>query len=297
MGKSFSKSADMPCESCEQVRPAVFSKPWRTIKWGDNEADLKYVKNYEMQFKGRELRILLLGHESAGKSSFINSVQTVLTGRIYALASADCSSDKMFTKEYKTYKVRNEYSSFYPFVFCDIMGLGDGGGVLEEDVKMVLRGHVKEGYKFDPAAPLDEDNEFYKRNPNPSDKVHVVVYVFAADKLNISEEVVQKIRSIRMDASSLNIAQIAVLTKIDQLCPEMKEDLRNVYVLQQLKEKMEKFSAAVGIPMNCIFPVKNYHEEIDMKKDMNTLIFSALRHIIHCGDDCNTLRHSHNETL
>lgn len=48
---------------------------------------------------------------------------------------------------------------------------------------------------------------------------------------------------------------------------------------------METLNAEVGIPMNCIFPVKNYHEEIDPDCDTDVLILSALKHIISYGDD------------
>lgn len=49
--------------------------------------------------------------------------------------------------------------------------------------------------------------------------------------------------------------------------------------------QMEEFSSDVGIPMNCIFPVKNYSHEIDLNKDVDTLILSVLRRIIDFGDD------------
>lgn len=48
---------------------------------------------------------------------------------------------------------------------------------------------------------------------------------------------------------------------------------------------MKDFSTAVGIPMNCIFPVKNYSSEISSDDDMNALILSALRQMIDFGDD------------
>lgn len=49
--------------------------------------------------------------------------------------------------------------------------------------------------------------------------------------------------------------------------------------------QMKDFSAAVGIPMNYIFPVKNYSEEIDLNDDVDTLILSALRRMIDFGND------------
>lgn len=59
---------------------------------------------------------------------------------------------------------------------------------------------------------------------------------------------------------------------------------------------MEKFSTDVGIHINCIFPVKSYHEEINLNSDVDSLILSALTEIIHCGDDYLNLKKS-NERL
>lgn len=49
--------------------------------------------------------------------------------------------------------------------------------------------------------------------------------------------------------------------------------------------QLETFSAQVGIPMNCIFPVKNYHNEIDLNSEVGSLLLSALIGIINFGDD------------
>lgn len=49
--------------------------------------------------------------------------------------------------------------------------------------------------------------------------------------------------------------------------------------------QMKAFSAEVGIPMNCIFPVKNYSDEISMNEAVDTLILSALEKMIDFGDD------------
>lgn len=48
---------------------------------------------------------------------------------------------------------------------------------------------------------------------------------------------------------------------------------------------MELFSESLGIPVKCIFPVKNYHSEIDPDDDTDTLILSALKHMINLGED------------
>ncbi|KAM4598276.1 interferon-induced protein 44-like [Polymixia lowei] len=95
----------------------------------------------------------------------------------------------------------------------------------------------------------------------------------------------KKIRDIRLAASDLEIPQLAILTKIDEVCPLVKEDLKNVYMSKCLKKKMKEFSVKLGIPMNCIFPVKNYHEESDLNDAIDILILKALRQMLDFGSD------------
>ncbi|XP_054474664.1 interferon-induced protein 44-like [Anoplopoma fimbria] len=277
----------------------LFSDPWRTINWGDKQSALQYVKDYEPRTEGRQLRILLHGPVGAGKSSFINSVESVLRGRMCTKALADNSSGHSFTKEYTTYKIKKgEPGSFYPFVFNDIMGLEPNHGVLVDDVKLALKGHVKDGYKFNPVSSLSENDAFYNNSPNFNDKVHVLVCVVPADTVSqMKDETVRKIRDIRMEASELKIPQVAILTKIDEFHPEIKDDVKKVYMVKDMKNKMEQFSANVGIPMNCIFPVKNYESEIDLDSDVDSLILSSLKSIINFGEDSIDFDESQSECL
>lgn len=248
------------------------------------------MQNYKPQIEGQQLRILLHGPVGAGKSSFINSVHSVLNGRMYTQALADNTFHGCFTKQYTTYKIpKRGPETFYPFVFNDVMGLDPSGGALVEDIKLAMMGHVKEDYWFNPTSALSSHScdHLYNKNPTENDKVHVLVCVVPANTVSqIRDETVQKIRKIRTEASELKIPQVAILTKIDEACPEIKQDLKKVYRIKYLKEKMEEFSAEVGIPMNCIFPVKNYHSEIDLNSDVDSLILSALKSIINFGDDC-----------
>ncbi|XP_053193444.1 interferon-induced protein 44-like [Scomber japonicus] len=262
-------------------------KPWREINWNDKQRDLQYVKKYKPHIEDRQLRILLHGLSGAGKSSFINSVKSVLEGRICAVALVDNNFQNCFTKKYTTYKFeKRNRSTCYPFVFNDIMGLSKDKGVLVDDIKLALMGRVRDGYRFNPERNLSEGDQYYNTEVNPNDEVHVLVCVIPADKVSlINGEVTRKILEIRKAATELDIPQVAVITRIDQACPEIKDDLKNVYKSVYLKEKLEQFSADVGIPMNCIFPVKNYSKEINLNDDVDSLILNTLRHIIDFGDE------------
>ncbi|KAG7999323.1 Interferon-induced protein 44 [Nibea albiflora] len=262
-------------------------KVWPDSVIRDNQSVLQYLKDYKPQTEGQKLRILLHGPVGAGKSSFINSVRSVLQGKISARAGVDNSgADYSFTKKYTTYKVpKGGPERVCSFVFNDIMGL-EIKGVHVDDVKLALKGRVKDGYRFNPESKMSEQDQFYNNSPSDNDKVHVLVCVVPASTVaHIKDEVVQKIRDIREEASDLGISQLAVITKIDEVCPEMKQDVKNVYKLKAVKAKMEEFSVKVGIPMNCIFPVKNYHEENNVNSDIDSLILDSLKNMINFGDE------------
>ncbi|XP_032423242.1 interferon-induced protein 44-like isoform X2 [Xiphophorus hellerii] len=261
---------------------------WREITWGGNRVSLQYLKNFQPHNGEAAIRVLLYGPVGVGKSSFINSVNNVLQGRMTseALASAT-TSDQSFTKIYKTHKIRKDRGNFYPFVFNDIMGLedGDGRGVRAEDIKLALKGHVKDGYKFNPVCSLCDGDFGYNSSPSISDRVHVLVCIYSANAPQMNSSVLQKMKEIREAASELEIPQLAILTHVDAACGETEENLKNVYKSKHLKKKMGDFSSSLGIPMNCIFPVKNYSHETQLNSDVDTLILNALRLMIDFGDD------------
>uniref|UniRef100_A0A3Q3EF15 G domain-containing protein n=1 Tax=Labrus bergylta TaxID=56723 RepID=A0A3Q3EF15_9LABR len=242
--------------------------PWRTLSTEDN---LNFLKSYQPRKKEvKHLRILLHGPVGAGKSSFINSVESVLRGIVTDRAETDATSgEQLHPKE-----------SPYSIVFNDIMGLENNAdnGVHVEDIKLALRGHVREGYKFNPYGPLTENNPGYNSNPSLDDKVHVLVCVVPVDSVSLlDDKVVQKLREVRLAASDLGIPQLAILTKVDEACPEVRSNIHNLHKSKYLKGQVEKFSVTVGIPIKSIFLVKNYESEINTSDDISRPILTALK--------------------
>ncbi|CAB1440162.1 unnamed protein product, partial [Pleuronectes platessa] len=268
--------------------PPLFEEPWRKVseKYREN---LDFVKDFQPENEQvKHLRILLHGPVGAGKSSFINSVDTVLRGRSAGRAATDAISGSSYTKQYKTFNFRKSPGATYSFVFNDIMGLeqDSDSGINVNDLKLALRGHVKDGYKFNPDQVLMRGDDGYNSDPTLEDKVHVLVGVVPADAVSrLSDEMVKKIRKVRLAASELGIPQLAIITKVDDACPEVKKDTSNIYKSKYLKEKVEQFHHLLGLPINCIFLVKNYNEETESNDKINPAIVCALKQMILYGDD------------
>uniref|UniRef100_A0A096MFB0 AIG1-type G domain-containing protein n=1 Tax=Poecilia formosa TaxID=48698 RepID=A0A096MFB0_POEFO len=154
-----------------------------------------------------------------------------------ALASST-TSDQSFTKIYKTYTIKKEgRGNFYPFVFNDIMGLEEKTGVRTDDIKLALKGHVKDGYKFNPVSPLSDGDHDYNSSPSISDRVHVLVCIYSANAPQMKPSVLQKMREIREAASDLGIPQMAIFSHVDAACGETEKNLKNVYKSKHLKKK------------------------------------------------------------
>ncbi|XP_017277293.1 interferon-induced protein 44 [Kryptolebias marmoratus] len=262
-------------------------RQWRDLPKNHKEIH-DFVKSYKPQNdEVGNLRILLFGPTGAGKSSFINSVESVIQDRICGRAGTDATSAGFsYTKKYKTYKINKGNQSHCSFVFTDTRGLESKKGVHLEDIKLALKGHVKEGYQFDPERQLKEGDDSYNSSPSLSDKVHVLVFVVPANSINImSEDMPKKMRDVRLAASEMEIPQLAILTRVDEACSGLEKNINKMYKCKHLKEKFDELHLQLGVPKNCIFLVKNYTSEIDTNDKMNAHILCAIRRMINFGED------------
>ncbi|KAM9455146.1 interferon-induced protein 44-like [Clarias gariepinus] len=254
---------------------------------------LRYIKKFQpATAESRKVNILLHGPIGAGKSSFINSINTAIQGKNTARALVDASSgnSQSYTLTFNNYHMKKAGTrSYYPFVFTDIMGLEPENtqGIQPKDIKNILKGHVKDGYTFNPVKPIGKDDpRFYRSDPGLRNRVHCLVSALPADKISlISDEVIQKMRDVRKTARDLGIPQVVVMSMVDKACPLVNQNLSKIYTSKRIKEKMKECSDRLGVPMNCIYPVQNYHEQVANDMDMDILILMAVTDIINFANN------------
>ncbi|KAL7881331.1 hypothetical protein AOLI_G00081790 [Acnodon oligacanthus] len=285
---------DAGSASCSAM-VTVELKEWRSAQWNEDPM-ITTLKDFRISNEEvRELRFLLHGPVGAGKSSLINTIKSIFEGHqfINCLASSELNIGTSFTTKYEKFSVGT-----LPFAFYDVMGLeqGQSKGVRSDDIIKALKGHIPDNYEFKEEYSMCEDNKYYISHPTLNDQIHCLVSVITADRVTLMEnDVIQKMKTIRAEASKLKIPQLVFMTRVDQVCKMTQKDLTKIYQSKKIKEKMEECSTRLGVPVNCIFPLKNYHEEIKKNEKLNCLVLEAFTQAVHSADDY-VKKFSHKET-
>uniref|UniRef100_A0A674CI81 Interferon-induced protein 44-like n=2 Tax=Salmo trutta TaxID=8032 RepID=A0A674CI81_SALTR len=228
-----------------------------------------------------QLRCLLYGPVGAGKSSFINSVNNVFQNRITGGALVASTSGTSFTMT-----VSCGEKNVFPLHSMMSWVWKPKNGLHPDDIINALKGHLPEGYEFNPFHPLSDQKKEFIQNPSLSDKTHCLVSIVSADKISrMSVDVIDKMKSIRAAASRLKIPQVVVMTMPDMACDVVNKDVKRIFYSKAIKEKMQICSNELGLPMNCILPVKNYHDEGMLDNDMDILILNAMTQIMNFAND------------
>ncbi|XP_035272287.1 interferon-induced protein 44-like isoform X3 [Anguilla anguilla] len=269
-----------------KVERELLESSWREVDFSVQEALVDSVTSYKPSCDSvSEARVLLLGPVGAGKSSFISSVHSVFTGRVTNRAMVGTASTS-FTQKFQSFPIRRRGESgdqSTALVLCDAMGLGTGDmtGLTLHDVLAVIKGHAPEGHKFSSDQALRAETVGYVKKPSAREKMHCVAFVVDATKIDsYGKGMGFTFQQLRQHISDLGVHQVALLTHVDQLCPETAHDITKVYRSRLVQRTMEKAAALLGMSMSYIVPVKNYSCELDVDEHTNTLLLCAVQHIL-----------------
>ncbi|XP_058617296.1 interferon-induced protein 44-like [Onychostoma macrolepis] len=275
----------------QEPEVSVEEKPWRNVLWTPERRTelMEMIRNHKPLMPSvSRVRILMIGPVGAGKSSFFNSINSIFTGHVTNKAMSG-SAGTSLTVQFRTYPVNDGRGGKpLPFVLCDTMGLEEhsGAGLDIEDISSILQGHVPDRYKFNPMAPFQPDEQKASRPASLQEKIHCVVYVIDATKISLmSDKLQEKLASIRRKVNSLGIAQMVLMTKVDEACPLVEENLQSLYVSSYIKSKVQEVSSRLGVPVSCVLPVKNYSQELELELNCDVLLLTALQQMLRFADD------------
>ncbi|XP_045077907.1 interferon-induced protein 44-like isoform X2 [Coregonus clupeaformis] len=246
------------------------------------------IQNYKSDVKSvSQVRVLLVGPVGAGKSSFFNSVNSVFRGNMTSQAICG-SAGTSLTTQFRTFTIKSGKSGEpIPLILCDTMGMEEasGAGLDMEDIVSIYKGHVQDRYQFNPMTPLSEDVPGYRKHVSLKDQIHCVVYVVDACRVSLmSAKIVEKFAAIRKKTNQIGIPQLVLLTKVDEACPLVSEELQNVYLSHYIQRKIQELSASLGIPVSGILPVKNYSQELELNQNTDILLLSTLDQMLNYAD-------------
>uniref|UniRef100_A0A3P9KYF8 TLDc domain-containing protein n=1 Tax=Oryzias latipes TaxID=8090 RepID=A0A3P9KYF8_ORYLA len=275
---------DLNMTECEvyQVEETVeLEKPWRVAIWESKRKSeqMESIRTYRpLNSSVTQARVLFIGPVGAGKSSFFNSINSIFRGHVTSQAiSGSCSTS--LTTQFRTYSVKaGREGKPLPLILCDTMGLEEnvGAGLDIDDISNILKGHLSDRYQFNPSVPLQSEAHGFCKSPGLKDKIHCVTYVLDASKISImSTKMEEKLKDIRRKVNLMGIPQLVLLTKVDEACSLVKEDIRNVYRSSYIRDVVQEAGTRVGVPLSCIIPVKNYSQELDLETSIDILLLSA----------------------
>ncbi|XP_062586846.1 interferon-induced protein 44-like isoform X1 [Saccostrea cucullata] len=265
--------------------------PWRDQPVWESATFLE-LKNYVVDYDPMEevevpeANILLVGQVGSGKSSLLNTFNSIFKGEMTSRAWTG-SSEHSLTTSFNKFRIRNPSTKkFLNFRLCDMRGLEENLCIKYEDMAFVLDGNLPNNYKFNPVAQASLDSPGFQKQPTLKDKIHVVVFVVDGSTLEVMPEgILKKLKETRSMAIDRGIPLLVYVTKIDRMCPLVDREISDVFFSKPVEEIVNKIADVIAIPRAQVIPVKNYEKEDRLKTNINILALKALRKTLSFADD------------
>ncbi|KAI4872054.1 hypothetical protein NFI96_018771, partial [Prochilodus magdalenae] len=277
---------DLQLTECEVYRVegagSLMEKPWRNIQW-----DFEKRKSLMDMIAGwkhgvssvKKARVLLIGPVGAGKSSFFNSINSIFKGYVSTQANTGCAGTSL-TTQFRTYSIKaGRDGKLLPISLCDTMGLEEGlnAGLDIDDFTSILKGHVQDKYQLNPSMPLQPESPSFCKEPTLKDKVHTVVYVIDACKVKLlSDKMIEKLAAFRRKTNQMGVPQLVLLTKVDEACACVAENLMNVYRSHYIYKMVQEVSNNLGVSLSAVIPVMNYSQDLELDPKTDILLLNAV---------------------
>ncbi|XP_060578681.1 interferon-induced protein 44-like isoform X2 [Ruditapes philippinarum] len=234
------------------------------------------------------VNILLMGPIGVGKSSFFNTINSIFRGKIFGVARSG-SSEHSLTTKFRQYPVISKSNSNKEMGFriCDTMGLEPNHLMEKDNMRYILNGHIEDKFLLDPSRAVAPNTPGFLKQPKLEDQIHCTAIVLDASTVDAADAIkdtIQNIKDMQTVMNSLDVPQVVILTCIDKVCKQTKIDPSNALKSKLIDKTVAKVSEMLGLPQNCIFPVKNYEKECELDPNVDILALLALKGILNSAD-------------
>ncbi|XP_065936873.1 interferon-induced protein 44 isoform X2 [Magallana gigas] len=139
---------------------------------------------------------------------------------------------------------------------------------------------------FNPLVPFTPDTLGYIKDPNLKDKIHCVAFVIDGSTVDVMSDKVQKrMKDLQVRMNHRGLPQVVFLTKLDKICPDVNDDVKNTFTSTAVCDAVEKVAEIMGLPRAHVLPVKNYESETKLKTTVDILLMQALQRCLDFADD------------
>ena len=83
----------------------------------------------------------------------------------------------------------------------------------------------------------------------------------------------------------LGVPHVVLLTKIDEVCPYVAEDTKNVFQSHDVYTAVNKTADVLGLPQTQVLPIRNYENATELDCNTDILALTSLRHMLRMADD------------
>lgn len=224
-----------------------------------------------------------MGDAGSGKSSFVNTLKTVLRNndQISNVAPSYGTNFPSTTRMLHEI-ILTTFDSGQKLLINDCRGIPQEVTEMEtyeRDLKKIINGHVRKNYQFKTDNEIQVDDEFYRGNPTISEIMHCVLFIVNADQLHKEREY-PTLKIIQHYLAEKNIPLRLILTKMDRLDLSGPNDCSGLFQSRHASKKVQLAKSVFGVHESQILPIANYVDETRRSIIKDILALQAILNIL-----------------
>lgn len=273
-------------QQLEELRrnKAPLESPWReddSAVFSQEMKDklLQKIKSIELPDPCQAINLIVVGRKGSGKSSFVNTLFTVLrnSSQISTIAASYGVNYPSTTNSLHEITLLRNWNEKQLRIY-DCRGVETPNEYYEKDLIKTISGCIKKDYKFQTANSIRDDSIFLNQTPTISDKMHCVLFVASADQDFQKDKIV--LANVQKHLREENIPLRLIFTKVDKLELCGSGEVSEVFRSRHAYQKVNKAKGTFGLQDNQILPIASYVRGTTQNLSQDVLALLALENIL-----------------